>query len=497
MPFFERKGRRDRDSKWAKIWFGKLAKFHNEKESPLWEFSREQVIAFLRDRLAAGYPAWKRQSIVKGLIAYRRDIQCQPYDDLLDLQDTLRELAVKERVRDQGVKDIEDLVGKINPNEPDIIQDLRRKLRREGKAYATERAYVGKLKAFMQARGLKCRSDFATISGADVEAHLTDLAVDGNVAPSTQNQAFHALLFLFEHVLKRDIGRIQAIRASKGKQIPTVLSASEVEKVFSHLTGVHLTIAKLLYGCGMRIGEAMRLRVKDIDFENGRIEIHQSKGGKSRLVGLPLDLIEPLKRALRSRRVLYENDVADGTASVWLPYALWRKYPNAAKDWRWQFVFASDRLSRDPQTNQLHRHHLHKDTFSTHLRCAVERSAVEKAVSTHTFRHSFATHLLKQGTDLRVIQELLGHQDIATTTIYTHVFDDERVRFVSPLDRIPKKSPVKEMAGSCDDQQAERKSQSGVAKFLELSTRLFAWSEILRERKLQKRADVEQIVAPR
>ena len=278
------------------------------------------------------------------------------------------------------------------------------------------------------------------ISGSDVESHLTDLAVDGNVAPSTQNQAFHALLFLFEHVLKRDFGRIQAIRASKGKQIPTVLSEREIEPIFKHLRGVHSTIAMLLYGCGLRISEALRLRVKDIDFDNKLIEIHQSKGGKSRIVPLPINLVDPLRRALESRKVLHEHDVADGVASVWLPYALAKKYPSAAAEWRWQYVFASHKLSRDPRTRAIHRHHLHRDTFPRHLRNAVEKAGSEKAVTSHTFRHSFATHLLHGGTDIRTIQELLGHSDVATTMIYTHVVNRNDVQVVSPLDRLTEKT---------------------------------------------------------
>jgi integron integrase len=286
------------------------------------------------------------------------------------------------------------------------------------------------------------------ISGSDVESHLTDLAVDGNVAPSTQNQAFHALLFLFEHVLKRDFGRIQAIRASKGKQIPTVLSEREIEPIFKHLRGVHLTIAMLLYGCGFRISETLRLRVKDIDFDNKLIEIHQSKGGKSRIVPLPNNLVDPLRRALESRKVLHEHDVADGVASVWLPYALAKKYPSAAAEWRWQYVFASHKLSRDPRTRAIHRHHLHRDTFPRHLRNAVEKAATEKAVTSHTFRHSFATHLLHGGTDIRTIQELLGHSDVATTMIYTHVVNRNDVQVVSPLDRLSKKSRSQDVEDS-------------------------------------------------
>lgn len=442
MSVFERSDRQQQALKWAHIWFKQLCQFHQREPAPDWEFTCEEVIAFSRSKRDKGTPAWKRKSMVEGLAVYRRVVQKASIEDLRPIAAKLGEIAAWERAQEDGVETIEEVVGKINPREPDVIQEYRRKLRLTGKKYATERAYVGKVKAFMRDRGLKCLADFTHIGGRDVEAHLTDLAVDGNVAPSTQNQAFHALLFLFEHVFKRDIGQIKAVRASKGKQIPTVLSESEVERILDQLQGVHLVIAKLLYGCGMRIGEAMRLRVKDVDFENSLIEIHQSKGDKSRIVPLPEELVEPLRRVLRSRQILHEHDLDQGTASVWLPYALARKYPKAAGEWRWQFIFASDRLSRDPHSGKLHRHHLHRDTFPNQLRRAVEKTGFAKAISSHTFRHSFATHLLWAGTDIRTIQELLGHSDVATTMIYTHVGNCDQKKIVSPLDRLQRQSSV-------------------------------------------------------
>lgn len=436
MTTFQRSGQRDQNLKWAHIWFKQLTAFHQRDREPQWAFTADDAIRFSRYKRDQGMPAWKRMSMVQGLILYRSEVQRRGAEDLEPIKRKLREIAATQRARDEGLEDIEEVVGKLNSREPDIVQEMRRALRRNGKKYGTERAYVGKLKAFMCARGLKCRADFAAISGADIESHLTDLAVDGNVAPSTQNQAFHALRFLFEYVLKRDMGQINAIRASKGKQIPTVLSEREVERILCHLQGIHLTIGQLLYGCGLRISEALRLRVKDIDFDNELLEIHQSKGGKSRLVPLPKQLIAPLKRLLRSRRVLHDKDIDEGVASVWLPHALAKKFPTAHREWRWQFLFASDKLSRDPRSGKLHRHHLHRDTFPRHLRQAVEDSGVDKAVTSHVFRHSFATHLLRARTDIRTIQELLGHSDVATTMIYTHVLNRDDEKIVSPLDRL-------------------------------------------------------------
>ncbi|WP_231753283.1 integron integrase [Rosistilla carotiformis] len=433
---FERSSRAENELKWAKIWFKQMAAFHHRSPEEDWAFTAEDVIAYSRSKLEQGTPAWKRLKLVEGLMSYRKLVQERPLGDLLAVRSKLQEIVVRERVDSDAVPTIEDLVGRIDPREPDVLQEYRRTLRLHGLKYSTERAYVGKLKAFMHDRGLRCHKDFERIGGADVEAHLTDLAVDGNVAPSTQNQAFHALLFLFEHVFHREIGRIQAIRANKGKQIPTVMSREEVEAVLRELHGVGLVIAKLLYGCGMRISEAVRLRIKDLDFANALIEIHQSKGGKSRIVPMPRHLVEPLQRMVRSRRIVHEQDVAEGIASVWLPHALSKKYPKAAQEWRWQFLFASERLSRDPLTGQRHRHHLHRDTFPAQLRQAVDRTGLTKAITSHTFRHSYATHLLLEGTDIRTIQELLGHSDLKTTMIYTHVVNRRDIVVVSPLDRL-------------------------------------------------------------
>ncbi len=438
-PLFTKPGQADQELNWAKIWFQKLATFHGRNERTAqrdWTFTADDVIAFLKSKRDAGFPAWKRMKIIRGLMIYRRLILQQPDDDLVPLQEKMDQIITIERAQGAGYDTIEEAADRINPKEPDAIQRFRIALRRDGMRLATERSYVGKLKAFMADRALTCLADFEAIGEADVEAHLTDLAVDGDVAPSTQNAAFHALCKFFKLVLKRELGGIDAVRANKGKQIPTVMSTDEVSRVLDGLSGVHLVIAKLLYGCGMRISEAIRLRVKDLDFDNRRIEIHQSKGGKSRVVPMPEELVEELGRYMQTRRALHEHDLADGTASVWLPHALAKKYPSAHREFKWQYLFASSRFSRDPRTGRLHRHHLHHETFPVHLRRAVEDAALTKHVTSHTFRHCFATHLLWVGTDIRKIQELLGHSDLKTTMIYTHV--DNRVGpvVVSPLDRL-------------------------------------------------------------
>ncbi len=431
---------------WARIWFGKLAGFHRVNQPEHWQFTEQHVIEFLRSRLRTGMPAWKRVKIVEGLIEYRNRVRQSQTPRLEPIRAKLQDIALREQYQDDG-ETIEEIAGKIDPREPDIIQQMQRTMRLQRKHLNTEKAYLKWIRRFMRERCLKTASDFAAIGPADVESFLTDLAVDGDVAQSTQEQAFYSLLFLFEHVLKRDLGTINAIRSKKAKRIPTVMSQVEVSRVLDQLSGIYLLIAQLLYGCGMRISECLRLRVKDIRFDLMQIEIHDSKGNKSRLVPLPEQLVEPLRRLVKSRGVLHEKDLDSGEASVWLPHALSRKYPAAHRAFKWQFLFASAKFSRDPRSGRRHRHHLHWSTFAEHLKRAVSAAGVLTHVTSHTFRHSFATHLLASGTDIRTIQELLGHSDITTTMIYTHVLTRKDITVVSPLDRLqPKRPDVKPAA---------------------------------------------------
>lgn len=424
-----------KDEKYAHLWFQKLAAFHRIQDPTLWNFDESHVIAFLRSKLRAKVPAWKRLQIVKGLIWYRNHVRKSAVPRLEPIRTKLQEIVIAEKFPPDS-RSMEEVVGRISSREPDVLQELRRRMRLHGKSYNTEKAYVKKIRSFMRDRGLRCLADFESIGREDVESHLTDIAVDGNVAPSTQNQSFYALLYLFEHVLHRDLGPIQAVRSTKQTRIPTVMSPSEVSKVLSQLKGTYGLIGRLLYGCGMRISECLRLRIKDIDFDRRMIEIHNSKGNKSRFAPLPEQLVPALKHLLESRRAIHERDQAKGMASVSLPFALSRKYPKAHQELGWQFLFSSDKFSKDPTSGKRHRHHLHSDTFSAHLHRATARSGLTKRITSHTFRHSFATHLLQNGTDIRTIQELLGHSDISTTMIYTHVLARPDTRVISPLDRL-------------------------------------------------------------
>lgn len=451
-PHFSDK-KRDAE-KWAEIWFSKLCRFHKHPRDAQWQFTAEHVVQFLQAKVKEGFPAWKRRKIVENLISFQRKAQVAQPADLRFIIAKLKELDAQDKLRspndqfkggensstsvvscDAPLSEA-DIVGKINPREPDTVQQLRRKLRLVGHAYNTELAYVKWVKRFLKSRGVVSLEECQRVSRKDVEAFLTDLVVDGNVGPSTQDQAFFAIQFLFDHVLEKDIGKVDALRSKKAKLIPTVMSKSEVARVLVEMDGAYLVIAQLLYGCGLRISEALRLRVKDFDFDQKQITVFCSKGKKSRLVPLPDLTVEALKRLIERRRAVHDRDVAQGMASVWLPDALSRKLPKAAREFRWQFLFASARFSKDPKTGRLHRHHLYRDSFTKALRRAANRSGIFKYITAHTFRHSFATHLLQAKEDLRTIQELLGHADISTTAIYTHVLIDQDAPVISPLDRL-------------------------------------------------------------
>lgn len=431
------------DVDYAKTWFKKFARFHGVEQFERWRFNQDQVIAFLRNEKSAGAPTWKRLKIAESIDLYQKTFFTHPAVDLTAICNTLHQHAEKERAvqrnaeSDQwGGESIDEAVGLIDPKEPELIRELRRALRLNKRELETERAYVKQVQAFMRARSLDSIASCASIGPKDVEAFLTDKAVRGNVAESTQDQAFYALLFLFKHVLKREMGCIDAVRSTKPKRVPTVMSHDEVAGVLGELSGTYLLIAQILYGAGLRLCECLRLRTKDIDFDQMQIVVRHGKGKKDRLTPLPKELVEPLRKALRSRKILHDKDVDDGTASVWLPRAMGLKYPNAHREFKWQYLFASPKLSTDPRTGRLHRHHLHKSTFPEHLATAVKGAGVNKLVTSHTFRHSFATHLLMDGADIRTVQELLGHADVKTTMIYLHVMNRVDVTVRSPLDRL-------------------------------------------------------------
>jgi integron integrase len=312
-----------------------------------------------------------------------------------------------------------------------FLRTVREAVRVRHYSIRTEEAYVQWVKRFILFHG---KRHPAQMGEAEVCAFLTHLAVEGQVAAATQNQALNALVFLYRHVLDRPLGEFPGIvRAKRPPRVPVVLTLTEVGRILRALKGVYWLIACLQYGSGLRLLESVRLRVKDLDFEHRAIVVRDGKGGKDRVVTLPDELIVPLKRHLANRRTAFERDCALGVGTVYLPYALARKYPHAESEWAWQYVFAADTTSLDPRSGKRRRHHVDESSVQKAVRGALRQAGIQKPASCHTLRHSFATHLLERGADIRTVQEQLGHSDIRTTQIYTHVLKRGGMAVVSPL----------------------------------------------------------------
>lgn len=321
-----------------------------------------------------------------------------------------------------------------SPKPKKLLDQLRDAIRIKHYSYSTEKTYVHWAKRYILFHN---KRHPAEMGAPEIEAFLSHLAQEGNVSASTQNQAFNALLFLYRSVLHIELGAsIHALRAKPAQHLPTVLSKSEVGQVLSEMDGLHRLMARLLYGCGLRLMECLRLRVKDIDFEQAQIIVREGKGEKDRLTMLPISLVEPLKAQIAFVQKQHGRDLEQGFGSVELPFALARKYPNADKELAWQYVFPSDRLSTDPHSGITRRHHLDPSGLQRAVKAATKLSKINKPVSPHTFRHCFATHLLEAGYDIRTVQELLGHKDVKTTMIYTHVLNRGPKAVRSPLDEL-------------------------------------------------------------
>lgn len=274
------------------------------------------------------------------------------------------------------------------------------------------------------------------MAAAEINQFITHLVTERNVAASTQNQAISAILFLYRHVLHIPLDEtlIADFRPQRAKNIPTTLSKEEVRQIINHMQGAAKLAAQIMYGSGLRIMECLRLRVKDIDFANHQIIVRDGKGGGDRVTPLPDSLIQPLQRQLQYAKATHNQDLADGFGSVHLPYAIQNKSPNAGREWQWQYLFPAANRSEDPQTKKIQRHHLDESTLQKAVKHATKLAQISKRVSPHTFRHSFATHLLQAGYDIRTVQELLGHKDVKTTMIYTHVLQRGGLAVKSPLD---------------------------------------------------------------
>jgi len=317
---------------------------------------------------------------------------------------------------------------------PRLLEQVRSRIRFKHYSIRTEQAYLDWIRRFIRHFGKQHPKE---MGAEEIQTFLTHLAIAGRVAASTQNQAKSALLFLYKEVLAVDLPWLDKVEAAKtSKRLPVVLTRNEVASVLALLEGSHGLIARLLYGTGLRIMEGLRLRVKDVDFERCEILVRDGKGAKDRVTMLPASLVPALREHLDRVHELHRQDLAVGHGEVHLPYALDRKYPAAGREWMWQYVFPTNNLSVDPRSGVIRRHHVRDQSVQRAIRQAVRDAGIDKPATPHTLRHSFATHLLESGYDIRTVQELLGHSDVSTTMIYTHVLNRGGRGVASPLDRL-------------------------------------------------------------
>jgi integron integrase len=317
---------------------------------------------------------------------------------------------------------------------PRLLEQVRNKIRAKHFSYRTEKTYLQWIRRYIRFHGLKHPRE---MGGPEVEAFLTALAVDNKVAASTQNQALSAVLFLYRDVLEQELPWLgNVVRARNPHRLPVVLTRAEVQQVLARMNGTAWLIASMLYGAGLRISECLQLRIKDMELSRRELLIRDAKGQKDRITVLPDALLPHLRDHLARVRVVFEADRRAERPGVSLPFALRRKYPHAAESWGWQYVFLARAFCRDIYSGEMVRHHLHPQRLQRAVREAVRAAGIAKPASCHTFRHCFATHLLEDGYDIRTVQELLGHSDVKTTMVYTHVLNRGGRGVKSPLDRI-------------------------------------------------------------
>jgi integron integrase len=334
------------------------------------------------------------------------------------------------------------LAGTIAADIPGVLKETKHLIRLKHYSYSTERTYLQWIERFFDyALQTSKKKEISDIATEDFKNFITHLALKHKVSSSTQNQAFNAVLFLFHNVLGKETGDLgSTVRAKRGQKLPVVFSVDEVKNLFAHMAGKNLLIGELLYGSGLRLMELARLRVKDIDFDANTIFIRSSKGDNDRSTILPSSVKEKLREHLNGVNALHEYDLGKGYGEVFLPDALSRKYPNAGKEWAWQYVFPSSKLSVDPRSGKIGRHHISDKSIQISIKNALYKAGIQKHGSVHTLRHSFATHLLQNGVNIREVQSLLGHKHVETTMIYTHVLRNMSNAPKSPLDSLYEKN---------------------------------------------------------
>lgn len=317
--------------------------------------------------------------------------------------------------------------------QPRLLDRVRSALRVRHYSLRTEEAYIYWIKRYIFFHHKRHPLEMGE---KEIGSFLNHLAEKENVAASTQNQALCALIFLYKHILQKEIGNLEFLWANKPKRLPVVFAREEVSIILNQLSGIYWLMGMLLYGSGLRLLECLRLRVKDIDFKYNQIVVRDGKGEKDRVTMLPGKVKAPLQAHLQKVKKVHEEDLEKGFGAVYLPYALERKYPNANREWKWQYIFPASQLSVDPRSGVKRRHHLHESVLQRAVKEAIRKAGITKQSGCHTFRHSFATHLLEDGYDIRTVQELLGHEDIKTTMVYTHVLNQGGKGVKSPADKI-------------------------------------------------------------
>jgi len=435
----------DLETEWFPRWVARYASFAGLGDDSVLPVSNEKVIEFLQSLLGRRVLARNRLQAVEAIENYGATIEAATSCDLksirIQLQRAVRNPELDRATRSSAVLDrlvksrIEDEFRSIDPSEPLLIQNLRKEMRLQRYAYSTETAYVQWVGRFCMAFG----EDMESLGESQIRSFLSELAVEGNVAKSTQRQAMSALLFYFEKVLGRRLQYLDVNTADKNRKLPVVLSREEASMMTDCFSGRDRVLFGLMYGAGLRHKEARRLRVKDICFDRMQIIVREGKGEKDRVTVLPVFIVGLLKDQIQAVRLVHENDLADGLGEVYLPFALERKYPSAGRELAWQYVFPSRQLSRDPRSGKYRRHYIGESLFCGKFKTALKRCGLQKNATPHSLRHTFATHLLESGSDIRTVQELLGHQDVSTTMIYTHVLNKPGIGVESPLDGLVRK----------------------------------------------------------
>ncbi len=427
----------ENDRVWFPRWLRRYALTFPKGLTDELPVNRDTTLRFSRSLLAAGAPAWQRWQAVRSLECYRDLVLGRSEPDLSTIIATLAQKGKQERNLDLHVPPTEEelarIRGKVDRAEPELIRTMRGDMRVLNYSMATEKAYARWVKRFMGHVG---STDLALFNERDVESFLTKLAVEEQVAASTQTQAQSSLIFLYECILGIRLGFLNTVRVKRPESMPVWYSREEIRRLLEHLVGMHRIMFLLIYGSGLRHKECRRLRIKDVWFDEGRLLVRDGKGQKDRMTFLPKEVIPELQRQIAWATQQHQQDLEEGFDKVYLPFALSRKYPNAGKEIGWRWVFPSRQRSRDKRSGKVWRHHISEEQFANALKTAQKATGITKNGVPHSLRHSFATHLVEDGTDLPTVQKLMGHKDIETTMGYVHVEVGLNGRLQSPIDRL-------------------------------------------------------------